>query len=112
MMRLHSSRSASSGRTQASPRAASFSGYTSLATSHLVPVSPSFRKPRRTASAATTSAMWSQGSGDRPSKKRNAWWMVLSGQMRNRAPVAASFRAESSISSATPAQSPRVMHAS
>ena len=53
--------------------------------------------------------MWSQGRGERASMNGSAWWMVLSGQIRKSAPIAASFSADDSISSPTPAQSSRSM---
>ena len=52
----------------------------------------------------------SQGSGDRGSTDGNAWWIVLSGQIRKSAPTAASLFADESISSPTPSQSPRSRH--
>ena len=65
------------------------------------------RYPRRAASSATTSAMCSQGSGDRGATSGSAWWMVLSGQIKNAAPARASLPADASISSPTPCQSSR-----
>ncbi|MNQ61982.1 hypothetical protein D3C85_763100 [compost metagenome] len=106
MIRPISARSSMVGRTYSSPRAESFSGYTSLSVSQRVPVMPMRRKPRRTASSATTSAMCSQGRGERGATWSKAWWMVLSGQIRKSAPAAASLCAEPSISAPTPARSP------
>jgi hypothetical protein len=48
-----------------------------------------------------------QRRGDTGSTWGNAWCRVLSGQIRKSAPMAVSFLAEESISSATPGQSPR-----
>jgi hypothetical protein len=63
--------------------------------------------PRAAASLATSSAMCSQGSGERGNVSDSAWWMVLSGQIRKSAPTAFSLCADASISSPTPAQSLR-----
>ena len=54
--------------------------------------------------------MCSQGSGERLSTQGIAWWIVLSGQIRNSAPARANLCAEANINSATPGQSPRSMH--
>ena len=84
----------------------------SLSTSQRVPVRPSRRKPRaRGVAAATTSAMCSQGSGERGSRAAAPGGWCCRGRSGSRRRCAASLRAESSISSPTPAQSPRSRHA-
>jgi hypothetical protein len=59
-------------------------------------------KPRTTASLATSSAMCSQGNGE-----RGTTWAAPDGQISKSAPIAFSLWAEASISSLTPAQSLR-----
>jgi len=44
--------------------------------------------------------------GDSAATSSNAWWIVLSGLIANVAPASATLRAEDSIRSATPRQSP------
>ena len=64
------------------PRSKLFQDRLASSTSQRVPVSPMRRNPRSTACSATTSAMCSHGSGDCASIYGSAWWIVLSGQIR------------------------------
>ena len=105
------SRASGVERTHSRPADSSTFGWTSLSTGSCVPVMPTRRKPRAAASAATTSAICSQGSSERGKTQGNATCRVIAGRIRKSAPIDAGLRSEPSINSPTPDRSSRARHA-